>query len=370
MIGIIGFGNLRIIQYVDKYAIALDGEGIPYEVLYFDRNNEDERKNFRGPSIAYRRNMNTYQRFWRKAGGFAGYAAFLYRTIRARKYDKLIVLTTPTAIILLPLLLTRYRKKFIYDYRDITYEEVVPYRWLVVRLMKASWKVMISSLGFLKKLKLEHPQSAIDFTVAHNCVDMTPVPIESGGRGDDPVRIVFWGMVRQPEFNKALCLLFGNDRRFDLSFHGEGYGEELRRFCEGNGLTNVHITGRYDRERIPDFARRTDILHCIYENDEQMKHSLQVKIYDAVRFRLPLLMREGSYALSYVEKFGVAKAVRLTERLPDEVYEWYKNLNSEALRRGHQALLDAIRRDEALFLSSLRDFAGAEEPIEGVRSSA
>jgi hypothetical protein len=369
MIGIIGFGNLRIIQYIDKYTFALDEEGVRYEVVYFDRNDENERKNFKGDCIAYKQNMNTYQSFWKKVGGFIGYTRFLYRTIRAKKYDKLVILTTPTAMVLLPILLTKYRKRFIYDYRDITYEGFFAYRWLVIRLMKTSRMVMISSLGFLEKLGIGYPNQSITFVMAHNCIDVAPISVETCRRGDGPIRIVFWGMVRQPEFNKKLCLLFGNDRRFDISFHGEGYGDEIRQFCEQRVIANVHFTGRYDRERVPDFACCTDIIHCIYENDEHMKHSMQVKIYDAMKFGLPILMNEGCYALSYVEKYGIAKAVKFTQHLPDEVYEWYKNLDRDAVKHGYQAMLEAVERDEAVFKFSLRHFVDAVERVEDAQCS-
>ncbi|UKI38162.1 MAG: hypothetical protein L6V93_09380 [Clostridiales bacterium] len=49
-------------------------------------------------------------------------------------------------------LLTRYRNKFIFDYRDKSYEYVKPYGMLVNAVIKASRETVISSEWFKNNL--------------------------------------------------------------------------------------------------------------------------------------------------------------------------------------------------------------------------
>ena len=69
MIGIIGFANLRIMQYLKKYTDILDAENIEYEVVYWNRDGEKETVDFKGTIVPFEYVMNTHQPFCKKIGG-------------------------------------------------------------------------------------------------------------------------------------------------------------------------------------------------------------------------------------------------------------------------------------------------------------
>ena len=120
-VGIVGFHNLHLMQFLYKYTDILDLREIPYDVLYWDRNPslEIEVKKFQGNSIPFSYEMNNYQPKYKKIIGFIKCILFMRKKIRENQYDKMIFLTTQT---ILPLLFVaiRYKEKYIYDYRDIT----------------------------------------------------------------------------------------------------------------------------------------------------------------------------------------------------------------------------------------------------------
>lgn len=363
MIAMIGFTDLHIMQYLFKYTNLLDDAGYDdYEVIFWNRAGGTYDKPFRGSVAAYDVPLNTYQPFWKKITAFVKYVAFVRRQIQKKKYEKLIVLTTPTAIPLADLLLGKYRNRYIFDYRDISKEHLSKiYTGLVRTIAKKSCMMPISSYGFLDVLKLDKDDPKI--LMAHNTqkIDNT-LGYHAGTVKHNPIRISFWGMVRQQEFNCRLCDIFGNDNRFTLSYHGEGVSDQIQAYCQKKGYTNIHFTGRYGHSEIPRFAGQTDIIHCVYEfeKDVKMKPALQVKLYDGMKYHIPILLHSGSYSAQYAKEFGVAFEVNPEHgrKVADEVYAWYQGLDSNAIDAGYQKMADVVRRDDLIFQQKVLEFVG------------
>lgn len=349
MIGIIGFANLRIMQYLKKYTDILDAQNIEYEVVYWNRDGEKEAIEFNGKTVPYEYNMNTYQPFYKKIGGFIKYTRFMYKTIKQRKYDKLIILTTQTAVPLFKLLLGTYKNKYILDYRDVTKEKISPYKTLVQKLIKNSYCTAISSMGF-KEIIGESDK----YVMSHNCSNLRFEETER--RKDDKINIAFWGLVRQIELNKKICDTFGNDERFNLYYHGDGFYKELKEYCNNKKYNNVYITGRYNRDEIKGFADNTDIIHCVYDNDIEMKPAMQVKLYDAVRYKKPILVHKGSYVEKYLKNYEIGFSFDIEKDVKGEIYDWFKSGKAEKLVGNYQTLLETILKDDEIFETKLLAF--------------
>ena len=360
MIGIIGFNDLHLLQFLNKYTNILDKNGITdYEVIFWNRSAVDYKKSFEGQAIAYDVPLDTYLPFHKKIFAFMGYKRFLNKTIKSRKYDKLIILTSQSAIPLYKQLNGKYRNRFVYDYRDITKEtESKIYHRMVLNLINASYCTMMSSLGFLEELGIPLDNHII---LAHNtqkiCSHSDYFPSISY---DSPIRITFWGMVRQPEFNCMFCDAFGNDARFSITYHGEGFYKHIQEYCKGKGYKNISFTGRYTMDQIPSFAENTDIIHCVYEykNDVRMKTALQVKLYDAIKYRKPLLLNKGSYVSEYVnnETIALSLDVEGEKNIADEVYNWFCGLHSDALDKSFEKKKKKVYQDDMIFENKLYEF--------------
>lgn len=366
MVAVIGFTDLHIMQYLFKYTNVLDDAGYDdYEVVFWNRVGGAYEKPFCGSVAVYDVPLNTYQPFWKKITAFVKYVAFVRRQIREKKYEKLIVLTTPTAIVLADLLLGKYRNRYVFDYRDISKEHLSKiYTSLVRTIAKKSYMMPISSYGFLDVLKLEkddpkilmaHNTQKIDNAMGHHACVVK----------QKPVRISFWGMVRQPEFNCQFCDIFGNDKRFILSYHGEGVANQIQEYCQKKGYTNIHFTGRYTHSEIPSFAEQTDIIHCVYEfeQDVKMKPALQVKLYDGMKYHIPILLHSGSYSAQYVKEFHVSFEVypERGKRVADEIFEWYQGLNPNVIDAGYQYMADRVHQEDLIFKQKVLEFVGLVE---------
>lgn len=350
MIGIICFNSLRYAQFVYKYTDILDKNDIPYEVIYWNREGDSVG---RGNNwIPYEKRINTFQAFHKKVFSFLGFTKFMYKTIHDKGYEKLIILTSQTAIPLFPLLIKTYKNKHIYDYRDITYENIGFYKWLVNKLVDSSYFTAISSRGFIESQYLDNHDDR--FVISHNSRDITPVIIKKVP--SEKVRIVYWGQVRQSEFNKRICDFFGNDDRFILTYHGAGFHEEIKAYVTERGYKNIELTGAYQLPDIEKFVKQTDVVLNMYENDKQQQPAMTVKFYDALKYGIPMLVTKDSYMSHIVLKHDIGFAVNLNnhESLND-VYNWYTNLKCKVSDRMSPVIAE-IREDDALFTRKLIEF--------------
>ena len=98
----------------------------------------------------------------------------------------------------------------------MTFEKNKVYKYIIKNLFRYSSINSVSSPGFLDVLGIHGK-----YTISHNCSDFSLRNLQPTKA--NVIRIVFWGMVRQVNFNKKICDIFGNDERFELRYHGEGY---------------------------------------------------------------------------------------------------------------------------------------------------
>ena len=142
----------------------MDEQNIPYELIIWNRDKVE--KPNRANWIFYEYPMDSFQPFYKKICGFLSFSMYMRKMIKDRQYEKIIVLTTQTAIPLSDILLRKYKNKYIYDYRDVTFENVKLYRMLVNTLIRHSNFTAISSKGFVDNLN-----PSVKFVMSHNTRD-------------------------------------------------------------------------------------------------------------------------------------------------------------------------------------------------------
>lgn len=357
MIGIIGFNSLHVMQYLYKYTDILDAQGIPYEVVYWDRTRDGEAHPFGARAHVYHLPTNTAMPFHKKILSFVRYTAFMRSVIRRQKYDKLIVLTSQTAVALSGMLTGAYKGRYIYDFRDLTKERSAGYLKRVVRLINESAFTAISSPGFVPTLKGCDTGKLV---LSHNFRAMREIaPVMRMRSTAQKLRLSFWGIIRQLDYQKRLCDLFGNDPRFDVCYHGTGVNEELCAYCVKMGYRNITFTGRYTADDVAGFAERTDILLNTYENDFEQKPAISVKLLDGMRFRLPMLVTQDCYMAEFLKDYPVYLDIdpgAVGEA--DRICAWYSQLDMRALRDAYARLHDSIMQSERAFEDAVRRFGG------------
>lgn len=347
---LIAFHDLYLMQFLYKYTEILDANNIEYDVIYWERERETGYvRPMKGTRISFQYETSYYGSKLGKVAGYLKYIAFVRKVLKENNYKKAILFTTQAA---LPMYLfsRRIRKKirYIYDYRDITYENNVLLKKVIQKIIKKSYFTSISSCGFEKKLGESNK-----FVMAHNISEkLVYMPVHKTTAAK--IRIVYWGMVRQVEFNKKVIQFFGNDPRFELVYHGAGYVDDLEDFCQQNGYSNVTFTGKYTTNEISCFADNTDILLNMYENDYQQQLATTVKLYDGMRYGLPMLITQGSYMAELMKNQNYVLAIDLVTDSLDMVFNWYSNL--EAVSDAYRNEINNINTEDEVFRTRLLEF--------------
>lgn len=341
MIGIVCFNSLRYYQFLYKYTRILDKNNIKYEVIFWNRENEQLEidKNW----ISFNYSLNTFQPFYKKVKGFIKYKIFLKKLLKERKYKKIIVLTSQTAFVLFKQLITQYSNKYIFDFRDITFENIYLYKVLINRIIKNSIFTSISSEGFINKLGYNNK-----YVLSHNTRNFELLNIKKNYASK--IRVVYWGMVRQLDFNYKICDLFSKDERFELYYHGAGYHNELKKYCEENDYKNIFITGAYKLDKISDFAQNTDIVLNLYNNDIHQQPAMTVKFYDSIMYGRPMIVNKNSYMAELVKEYNLGFVLDINEdTFLEDLYKNFLEYNFDKYEMGRLKIFKKIKDDDKKF---------------------
>ena len=159
---IITYDEYINIPYVKDYEKLLRNNGIEYDFIFWNRSGGHIIA-YNGDAKAHTFNWQTKKSKLSKLLPFLLWSGFARKVLRKYDYDFLIVCTTIPAILLADVLLKKYKKKFLLDIRDFTYENISIYKALEKKLIAIAGMIIISSKGFLTWL----PEDA-DYVYTHN----------------------------------------------------------------------------------------------------------------------------------------------------------------------------------------------------------
>ena len=164
MVGIVFLLDIEYAPYIDKYIDILNEEKKEFEVIYWNRSNKKDNECCFKAHI-YNKKSNLNKSKFSKIGDFLGYRKFVVKTINERKYDKLIILTTLTGILLSDILIKNYQGKYIFDIRDYSFEKNKIFYLLEKKIISQSFITTISSNGFKEFLP-----KTFNYVISHNII--------------------------------------------------------------------------------------------------------------------------------------------------------------------------------------------------------
>lgn len=325
---IIGFTKVKYMPYMKFYMNQLIKSGAEVSLVYWDRDlSSDEPLPTEIAAYCFQDEMTDSESIIRKIPHFINFRKHASQIIKKNSYDLVIVLHTIPGVLLLDKLVRPYGGKYILDYRDYTYENHIVFRLVVKSLFKHSKMTFISSEGYLNSL----PQIK-KYILSHN---LSADHIEDRSflknkYNTSKVRIRYWGMIRHENINREIISKLGNDSRFELHYHGreQDTADKLIHMVKEKNYENVFFHGEYSPQERYDFARESDLLLNIYENDIKTKSAMGNKYYDGLIFYLPQLCNKDSFMGLKAEKAEVGIMVSpFDERFADEIFDYYINLD-------------------------------------------
>ncbi len=354
---IVGFAKIKYMPYLKLYLENLSREKNEVHLVYWNRDEQAEDLTSVEGIKLYE--FKSYQedevsKTW-KIKNFLKFKKFV-KSILKDDFDFIVVLQSVTAVLLFDILVSkRFKEKYIYDYRDSTYENIGVYKKLVSKLVSFSYATFVSSRGFQKYL----PQSKkIKFT--HNILseDFDYCNSQKEGKSfSDKIRIGFWGFLREEAVNLKIIEKISQDARFELHYYGreQKTARNLKNYVVDNGIKNVFFHGEYEPREKYEFLKNTDIIHNIYSEDKMLRATSN-KFYDGVIFKTPQICMQGSYMGKCVSDAGIGIAIDpFKDDFIDELYAYYKKFDRNQLSENCKTVLAEIIKEQEDVISVIRD---------------
>lgn len=330
-VAILGFTKVKYMPYMYFYLDQIDRTKDEVHLVYWKRDDNPDAElpdGVIGHALEYP--MSDAVPLRKKLPGIAKYGSFAKKTLKKINPDFLIVLHSTTAISIKGLLKRKYKGRYIFDYRDVTYEHISLYRNMVKKIVNNSVLSFTSSDGFRKYLP-ETPK----LLTSHNLSNVSfreEVLQNRTLRKQSPIRISFWGMLRNQKVNEDLIRAIGDDKRFELHYYGRAQGNMLNLMEESaRKYSNVFYHGEYAPKDRLDMAKNTDLLHNLYNNTDKTSHiAMGNKYYDGLLFSLPQLCTKQSLMGQLCSRCGIGIECDPSDNdFPDQIYAYYTSISEK-----------------------------------------
>ena len=354
---IIGFAKIKYMPYLNLYLDNIDVENNDVHLMYWDRDGGSDKTI--SPSVkihVFKKSLEDELPKYKKIGAFWEFTKAAKKLIRKENFDFVISLTSIPTILLSSILLRKYREKYIFDYRDYTFEWLKPYKALIAKLVENSAMTVYSSEKHMDYL----PKSE-KLYIAHNFIKSSLAYKKKKTfekRDGQPIRISYWGILRNEEFNKNIINKFANDPRFEISFYGKKQKtvENLEAYCKEKNISNIHFFGEYQEEERYTFAENTDILYNLYSVSGTEGMAMGNKFFDGVIFQIPQICTKGSYMGEKAEEYGVGIALdENSDYLANEVYEYYQSIAHDTFKTSCDIVTRRIVNDYSIIKREIRE---------------
>lgn len=344
MIGLVFISDIKYCPYLQTYQQILDYKSIGYEVLFWNREGIDD--DFPENFIYFDRPSEKNRSFVSKIADFIKFRKWLSEQIKAKKYDKLIFLSTLSGMLIADIALKEYKDNYILDIRDFSYEHNKLFYKIEEKLVENSFTTVISSPGFKEFLPKEQ-----EYLLSHNVqIDDFKhkkdfVPKEYG----TTLNLVFIGGVRYFNHQKNILDRLKNDSRFNMIYHGSGIElDRYKKYVRDNDIRNVEFTGLYSNEEKPILLKNADIINNSYLTEKfmEVKYAISNKFYDGLIYGVPQLVETGTYKTKLVESNYAGWGLDVEdEKFADKLYEAYFSMDVEKFNSSKNNLLNEVEKD-------------------------
>lgn len=329
-IAILGFTKISYMPYLHFYLEQIDRSRNEVHLLYWKRDGREDSAVPEGVKAqCLGLAMEDSIPLMKKLPKLLRYRSFAIKALKQIDPDFIIVLHSTTGITVHDFLTRKYRGRYIFDYRDVTYEGIGLYRNMVSSLVEGAALTFTSSDGFRKYLPTDaqiltsHNLTREVLTMREGCQSKQP---------SEKIRVAFWGLLRHRKINEAITKALAEDGRFELHYYGRAQGgmaELMSDACKRYDCVYFH--GEYKPSQRAEFARQTDILHNLYDNsDKTTPIAMGNKYYDGAIFYLPQLCTDGSFMADAARHAGIGEGFDpYAPDFAERVYDFYTGINRE-----------------------------------------
>lgn len=348
-IAIILCDDVYACPYLGKYIDACKEKKIEFDVLHWNRTGE--KREYPANYYGFFETSNLYVAKWKKLFAFLRYGKFLKSKIKQEKYDKLIMLTTLPAMLCYSLLMGRYRGKYIFDFRDLSFENNKLFCRCVQKICDNAAFACVSSPGFLEILGQRSLVPVHNFRYEDlERRELVAKPISG------KIKLAAVGVTRGDKNNKLVVDAFGNDERFYINLVGRG--NDTPAFLEyAKKYSNITVVGAYNNAEKEKYIQEATMLLYYYPCSFNCNRALANKYYDGLIYKKPLLGNIDTYSGKRLMERGLGISLRLEDAdAADRVYDYISKLDMHAYNEMAEKELSAVLEEDKRYLQKIDEF--------------
>lgn len=343
-------GGIFSTPYLKRYITILESINLKYDlILWRGKSISEESSSYQ--DFVYDYEISSTSSKWKKLWGYLGFMRFASKILRKNQYEKVLVLTGNTAVLLNRVLTREYPGRYLVDIRDYFMENNRFYYGIEKKAIENSGITVISSKGF-KSFLPKH-----DYVIAHNFTPVTTTNNVDARGKSDIITMSYIGNMRFVEQDKKLLALFSNDNRYHICLNGKGYGE-LRDYCTQIGMKNVTIVDFFKPEETTRFYDETDIVLNLYGNHTPLlDYALSNKLYYAAQYHKPILVCKDTFMSEISRRYQFGFEFDLdNSQDKDALYQWYMSLDWDALGKGCDDFIKEVKEEDDTFVMKVKQF--------------
>lgn len=351
-IAIIIPNNIWYCPFMSAYKTILDDLNIQYDIISWNRDGSKE-EGIQYNCILERTSQFHIYREYQK------FIQFVKKTILQNKYSKLIVFTSQPGIFLSSFLKKHFKGRYIFDYRDLSIEQKIMFKFQFRRLIDNSFANVISSPGFLK-----HLPNNVQYVQTHNIVKSNiekalEDKIELSAKGSQEViNILTIGGIRDYESNIQIIESLANNPKFKLSFVGKGIAaEQLKEYVQEHKIANVFFEGYYPKEKEKDYIDKADFINIFYPRTNLHDSAISNRFYNSLAYKKPMIVTADTTQGNYASKYNVGLAIESCKDLDSKISEYISSIDSETYNRNCDKLLIEFLGEYREFENVVQKFA-------------
>lgn len=351
MVGVVFVGDLRYCPYLKKYEKLIEECGLQYEVLFWNRSDivYDSEK-----YISYNRHSELKKNKLLKVKDFYHFRKWLLEKLREKKYNKLIILSTLSGMLIAEKLICSYPHKYILDIRDYSYERILPFFVEEKRIIERSAFTTISSRGFCAFLPPDYP-----YVLSHNISECTEVPeLRFKKKNEKVLNVVWLGTIRYIGQQAELMKKLSHDGRFRILYYGDGPELDMfKDFADRNCLKNVFFYGAYNNEDKAKLLEEADIINNCYAVNMETKYAVSNKFYDGIFYHIPQLVEPKTFKAKMASKYGIGVALDpLEDSFSEKLYRYYSQIDEDKFNNFCDNLKKKFLKEELHNTKMIKNF--------------
>lgn len=336
--------NLCYSPYVRHYLDAFKKHDVGYDILYWDRFNLNENKEwvrYSDRKIGHRRDSYDYLKFSR----------FVKKTCSEKKYARAILFTVPLAFFLSDFFRSKYIGKYVWDVRD--YHLTARFFNLYDFVRSADF-VAISSPGFREWLP--------DSNNYHVCHNISRSCYE-GAFHDDPISfspmiISYIGGLRDYEVNSSLVRELAGSRDVMLEYHGQGIANgKLSKLIKSIDANNITMTGHFDPINEHRLYAKASIINAIIPPKGINNLSLLPnRLYQSILHQRPLLAIRGTRTATMIRDQNLGLVLDRIKGCEIKILEFAADHDRKIFLQNSSCFLSDVEFENEKFRKCLTDF--------------